>query len=230
MEGFSYVDLFATKGIEYVLVIAFLVAFIIYWRYLNRPIKAKIKLVRNSRSTMIGWFNLVKNAYYHPGHTWVIPEDKNFVKVGMDDFAQKLLGQPDSLELPKLNSRIEQGDIGWRIQSDSKSIDILSPISGEVIAVNEAVLNSPELMEKEPYGKGWLLKVKVSNMKPKLKNLFSGNLALAWMENSVQTLRQKMAGDLGMVMQDGGLPVSGFAKAISPDKWEEIASEFLLTH
>ena len=133
------------------------------------------------------------------------------------------------MELPEANFRVEQGEIGWRIQSDSKLIDVLSPVNGNVIAVNEEVLKSPELIEQDPYGKGWLFKVQVSKMKPNLRNLLSGKLAVAWMENTVRTLQERMAGDLGVVMQDGGLPVSGFAKALSPDKWDDIAAEFLLT-
>ncbi|MCK4893970.1 MAG: glycine cleavage system protein H [Calditrichia bacterium] len=228
MEGFTYVDLYATKGIEYILVLGFLIAFIIYWKFLSRSSAQPVKLVSKLK-TGAEWFHLPKNIYYHPGHSWVKPENDNIARVGIDDFAQKLLGKPDSLELPELNFHVEQGEVGWRIQSDSKLIDILSPVDGEVIAVNEEVLKSPELIEQDPYGKGWLLKVQVSKMRPNLRNLLSGKLAVAWMENTVRTLRERMAGDLGLAMQDGGLPVSGFAKEMSPEKWDEVAAEFLLT-
>jgi glycine cleavage system H protein len=228
MEGFTYVDLFATKGIEYILVIGFLIAFIIYWKLLNRSPVQPLKMASNLRAGG-EWFHLAKNVYYHPGHSWVRPEKNNIVKVGIDDFAQKLLGKADSLILPEVNFHVEQGEIGWRVQSDSKLIDILSPVNGKVIAVNEEALKSPELIEQDPYGKGWLLKVQVSKMKPNLRNLLSGKLAVAWMENTVRTLQKRMGSDLGIVMQDGGLPVSGFAKALSSDKWDDIAAEFLLT-
>jgi glycine cleavage system H lipoate-binding protein len=158
-----------------------------------------------------------------------MPEGKNIAKVGIDDFANKLLGKADSFDLPQVGSQIEQGENGWKIRFDSKSIDVLSPVHGEVIAVNEEALNAPELTGQYPYSKGWLLKVKVSKMNSNLKNLLTGKLAVAWMENTVHTLREQMAGDLGIVMQDGGLPVSGFAKVLSPDNWDEIAAEFLLT-
>lgn len=229
MEGFRYVDIFATKGIEYILVISFLLALIVYWRYLNKPIKIRAKVPLKPVSAFSKWFNLSKNLYYHPGHSWVMPEDKDIVKVGIDDFAQKLIGKPDSFSLPKIGSQVEQGDIGWKIHLDSKSVDVLSPVNGEVIAVNEKILNSPELIEEDPYGKGWLLKIKVPKINSNLKNLLSGKLAVAWMENTVHTLHERMSGDLGILMQDGGLPVSGFAKELAPDNWEEIAAEFLLT-
>jgi glycine cleavage system H lipoate-binding protein len=228
MEGFTYVDLFATKGIEYILVIGFLIAFIFYWKFLSRS-KARPAKIASKLRTDSEWFQLPKNIYYHPGHTWVRPEKGSIARVGIDDFAQKLLGKPDSLVLPAVSTHIEQGEVGWRIQSDSKMIDILSPVGGEVVEINEAVLKSPELIEQDPYEKGWLFKVRIPKMKPNLRNLLSGNLAVAWMEDTVRNLREKMTGELGMVMQDGGIPVSGFARALAPDGWDEIASEFFLT-
>ncbi len=229
MEGFSYVDLFATKGIEYVLVIGFLLMFIMYWRFLDKPAKALVRVAARPANTLYEWFHLAKNVYYHPGHSWAMPEDRNIVKVGIDDFAQRLLGKPDALELPGVGAQMEQGENGWKIQFDSKSIDVLSPVNGEVVAVNQEAVNSPELIGQDPYNKGWLLKVRVPKIKSNLKNLLSGKLAVAWMENTVQTLREQMTGELGVVMQDGGLPVSGFAKELAPDNWEEIAAEFFLT-
>jgi hypothetical protein len=106
---------------------------------------------------------------------------------------------------------------------------MLSPVNGEVIAVNEEIVKSPGLVNQDPYEKGWLLKVKASKMKTDFKNLLHGKLAGAWIEETVDALRARMAGDLGVVLQDGGIPVVGMAKSISPDKWDEIASEFLLT-
>ena len=229
MEGFSYVDLFATKGIEYLLVIGFLLVFIYYWRFLDKPVKPKLGVAIKPAGTMVEWFNLAKNVYYHPGHSWAMPEDKNILKVGIDDFTYKLLGKPDSLDLPQVGSRIEQGENGWKLRFDSKSINVLSPVNGEVIAVNEKVISSPELIGQDPYSRGWLLKVEVPKMSSNLKNLLTGKLAVAWMENTVHSLRERMVGNLGVVMQDGGLPVTGFAKELAPDNWDEVAAEFLLT-
>jgi len=228
MEGFSYVDLFATKGIEYILVITFLLALIAYWRLLDRRVKNRQKVpVRPLNDSM--WFNLPKNLYYHPGHSWAMPQGDGIVKVGIDDFAQRLLGKPDSFKLPPIGSLLEQGDTGWKIQFDSNSIDVLSPIEGEVIDVNNEILSSPEIIGQDPYGKGWILKVKVPKINSNLKNLLTGRLAAAWMENTVHILHQRISGDLGIMMQDGGLPVSGLAKELAPDNWDEFASEFLLT-
>ena len=87
----------------------------------------------------------------------------------------------------------------------------------------------PELVNEDPYGRGWLMKVRVPRVKSNVSNLLGGSLALEWMEQAARSLRRRMSGELGEVMQDGGLPVVGIAKNLSPEKWDELAREFLLT-
>lgn len=231
MEGFSYVDLFATKGIEYLLVIGFLLALVLYWRFLNQPAAAPLALGLAARraAPLRGWFQLGEGLYYHQGHSWAMPESDDVVKIGIDDFAQRLLGKPHSINLPRIGTRIEQGEKGWKLQVDSKSIDMLSPVNGEVLAVNEEILKSPDLVNQDPYGKGWLAKVRVAKMKTDLKNLLAGRLAMAWMQETEDALRGRMSGHLGLALQDGGLPVAGIARILSPESWDEMAMEFLLS-
>jgi glycine cleavage system H lipoate-binding protein len=225
--GDNYVDLFATKGLEYILVIAFLITLVVFWKLLNR--QGRPAVGRPARTSRVEWFTLADNLYYHQGHSWARVEDGEVVTVGIDDFAQKLLGKPDALELPPVGSRIEQGENGWKLRIGSVYINLLSPVDGKVSAVNEEVLKSPELITTDPYGRGWLLKVKASKLNRDLKNLLSGELASAWMDQTVDALRRRMSGNLGVALQDGGMPVSGFVRNLSPDKWDEFANEFLLT-
>lgn len=229
MEGFTYIDIFATKGIEYLLVIGFLLLFIIFYRFLSTPAKtAYVYLSETIIPAVSEWFQLPGKIYYHQGHSWAVPVGE-VVKVGIDDFAQKLVGRPTNILLPSPGSKVEQGEKGFSLIFDSTSIDILSPVNGEVVKVNEEVIKKPELINQDPYGKGWLLEIKPRNLKADLKNLLSGNLVTAWMEGIVESLRSKMGEDLGLVYQDGGVVVSGIARAISPKNWKEIAKEYLLT-
>ena len=98
-----------------------------------------------------------------------------------------------------------------------------------MLAINEEVLRSPQLINEDPYGKGWLFKVRVPRLSANLRNLLSGRLALVWMDGTVTALKRRMEGELGPVLQDGGVPVTGIAKDLSPDQWEEIAADFLQT-
>ena len=229
MEGFTYVDLFATKGIEYLLVIGFLLVLVPFWSFLRVPARTGLEAVRRVMASVAQWFSLPEGLHYHQGHSWVMPQGVELVKVGVDDFAQRLVGRSNKISLPKVGSRIEQGDVGWKLGIDSKTIDMLSPVTGDVVAVNKDIAKNPDLINQDPYGKGWLMMVKPDNKRATVKNLLTGKLATAWMEKTADALRERMGGELGVVYQDGGLPVSGIAKALSPDEWDKMASEFLLT-
>ncbi len=227
MEDFHYVDIFATKHIEYLLVIGFLLLFIPFWRFLNRPAKAILKTAERFVPTMGEWFRLPEKFYYHLGHRWAIPEARNMVKVGMDDFAQKLVGKIDEIRVPTVGSTIYQGDKGWALKIDSKIIDMLSPVDGKVIAINDEVVHSPENINKDPYH-NWLLKVETPRFSVNKRNLLQGALAKKWIEEVKENLLSRMNPNLGLVYQDGGLIVDGMAKHLDQEKWDEIVKDYFL--
>ena len=232
MEGFKYVDIFASKGIEYIVAIIFLLMLIWFWRWLNRPSVAE-GVTNNppaNRVSLVDWFRLADDYYYHQGHSWLKPEKQDLVNVGIDDFAQKLIGQRMKLNLPKIGTKIHQGDKSIQIEIDGKRIDFLSPVDGEVIALNERAINSPEIINQDPYDKGWLMKVKSDKIKANIKNLLTGNIARAWIEDTVNKLSRSISGNYGVVLQDGGTITNGFVKELAPDSWEQVAGEFFLTN
>jgi glycine cleavage system H lipoate-binding protein len=223
--------LFATKGIEYLLVIGFLLALVPFWRLLNTPVRSVRQRapLRAGPAAASRWFDLPDHVYYHPGHTWAMVQPDGVVTVGLDDFAQKMIGQPDALRLPGVGTRVAQGGPGLRVESGSKSVELLSPIGGVVIDRNEEAVASPGLINRDPYGAGWLMKLRSPEIKANVKNLLSGGFAHAWMIATEQSLRHRMARDLGPVMQDGGLIVAGIARALDPEHWDEIAKDFFLS-
>lgn len=228
MEGFNYVDIFATKHIEYLLVIGFLLIFIFFWRFLNRPARLVFESAERFIPTISEWFRLPEEMYYHLGHSWAVPEGHNVVKVGLDDFAQKLVGKIDAIQTPNVGSTIHQGDKGWTLEVDSKMIDMLSPVDGKVIAINEELVHSAENINKDPYN-SWLMKVETPRFSVDKKQLLSGNMAKKWIEEVRENLLSRMNYDLGLVYQDGGLLVDGMARNLDRDKWDEIAKDFFLT-
>ncbi len=234
MEGVNNIDIFATKGLEYVLVIGFLVVLIFFWKYLHATGK-----MQNQTSTVSnenkGWFTIAKGYFYHKGHSWVLQENGNIVKVGIDDFIRLLIGKPTEISLPKIGNKIAQGENGWVIKTESKEINVLSPIEGEVIEVNKDVIESPEKLSNETYSENWLMKIKPSNLKSNLSHLLSDQLALKNSEITLEKLKEKMSSlvttsdELGVVMQDGGIPVDGFIKCFPKEEWGNVIEEFLLT-
>lgn len=227
MEGFTYIDIYATKGIEYLIVIGFLISVMMFWRYLWVPRREVTR--EPARPEAERWFELPGGYSYHQGHSWMKPEGEGLVKVGLDDFAQKLLGRPDYFWLPDPGSLIHQGDVGWSLNVDSRSIDMVSPVDGEVVEVNREALDFPEIVNHDPYGKGWLLKIRPSTLGSDRRNLLSGSLARSWAEINVGRLREMVGDNLGPVYHDGGSPVSGIAHALGGERWYEVVEEFFLT-
>jgi glycine cleavage system H lipoate-binding protein len=232
MESFYYIDIFETKGIEYIMVIGYLIVLIFFWRLLSKPEPnlQREEIFRQIRGTLNQWFVLPEGYYYHQGHTWAVPVEDNLVKVGIDDFAQRFLGRADNISLPAVGERIEQGEKAWQLNFDNKKINMISPISGKVAELNDRIINNPDLINLEPYKEGWIMKVQPDKPKSVFKNLLTGKLARAWGENTIDILQEKISvtNEIGMVMQDGGLPVSGFARILSPDNWDLLAKEFLM--
>lgn len=229
MEGFTYVNIFATKGIEYLLVISVLLLFIPFWRMVSRPAKAIYEAAEIVVPAISEWFHFPEEkVYYHQGHSWAIPESDNVVRVGMDDFAQKLVGKIDAIKFPQVGSQVTQGEKAWSLLVGSKTIDMLSPVDGKILDINESLLSSPESISKDPYGQSWLMKVQAPKISSNLKNLLSGGLARKWMEGVRETLLARMNYRLGAVSQDGGVLVDGIARNLDQERWDEIVKEFFL--
>jgi glycine cleavage system H protein len=227
MEGFSYVDIFATKHIEYLLVIGFLLLFVVFWRFLSRPARRVFEAAERFVPVVNEWFRLPEEIYYHLGHSWAVPEGPHVVKVGVNDFAQKLVGKIDAIQLPVIGSTIHQGEKGWTLEVDSKALDMVSPVDGKVIAINEKLLSSPDNINKDPYD-SWLMKVESPRFSANKKQLLSGALAGKWMEEVRENLLSRMSYNLGVVYQDGGLLIDGMAKSLDQDKWDEVVRDFFL--
>ena len=233
MEGFSLVDIYSTKGIEYLIAAVFFFGFLALQRYILTSAPGREKS-EGAPAGLPAWFRVPEGYGFHQGHTWMktdllSPNRERLVKVGLDDFAQKLIGKVDAIDLPAVGSRLAQGEKGWSLMVDSVPIPMLSPVDGEVVAVNQEVLRSPEVLRRDPYGAGWLLKVKSDRLAADTRNLLSGKVARAWMETSLENLLPARHEALGPVMQDGGLPLEGIARVLGGDEWADLAKAHLLT-
>ena len=233
MDGFSLVDIYSTKGIEYLVAVVFFFGFLALQWYLLRPSPGVARTLPPTPA-LTGKFRVPEGYSFHQGHAWMKMDllgsnRQRLARVGVDDFAQKLVGKVGAVELPPIGSRLAQGEKGWSLIVDSVPVSMLSPVDGEVMEVNREVLASPGLLNEDPYGKGWLLKVKSDRIAADTRNLLSGKVAMAWMENALENLHPIQHETLGPVMQDGGLPIDGIAKVLGGERWEELARTHLLT-
>src|SRR5579864_9566885 len=178
---------------------------------------------------MVSGFQVPENVRYHSGHTWALSESSELVRVGLDDFASKLIGKIDSINLPQRGRWVRQGQKIWTIFRDGKSVDMVSPIEGTVSAVNDAVMNDPDLARKDPYGDGWLLTVQAPDSKINFRNLMGGTLARLWTESSARKLHNLMPMMAGAVAQDGGVAVDDITAHMPDADWAAVTKEFFLS-
>jgi glycine cleavage system H protein len=97
---------------------------------------------------------------YSAEHEWALIEDDGIVRIGISEFAQHELGDVIYVELPKVGARVKQKDQMGEIESVKAVSDLFSPVTGEVVEVNAAVKDKPEMVNDDPYNGGWLVKVK----------------------------------------------------------------------
>jgi glycine cleavage system H lipoate-binding protein len=178
---------------------------------------------------MVAGFEVPENVRYHAGHTWALSESREMVRVGMDDFASKLIGKIENIALPQRGRWVRQGQKIWTIFRDGKSVDMVSPIEGTITDVNEAVAKNPELARKDPYGEGWLVTVQAPDSKINFRNLLGGTLARLWTESAALQLRNKMPMLAGALAQDGGVALDDLTAHMPGEDWATITKEFFLS-
>ncbi|WP_456415797.1 glycine cleavage system protein GcvH [Thiolapillus sp.] len=106
--------------------------------------------------------NIPENLKYAESHEWVHDEGDGTVTVGISDHAQELLGDLVFVELPETGAQLKAGDECAVVESVKAASDVYSPLDGEVIETNEALADSPEVINEAPYD-NWIFKLKLSN-------------------------------------------------------------------
>jgi glycine cleavage system H lipoate-binding protein len=179
--------------------------------------------------SVVEGFLVPEQLRYHPGHSWLLRERKNVMRVGVDEFAAALLGRVDKLELPKPGHWIRQGQRAFGFLRGDQKAEMISPIEGEVVEINAEVVQDPTLVRKDPYGKGWLMTVFVPDEENTARNLLPANLVHGWMREAAERLYGMQPQLAGAVAADGGRPAEDLSAAIPDKSWTELTGEFFLT-
>jgi glycine cleavage system H lipoate-binding protein len=241
----DFLSIYPAKLLEYCLAIGYLLLFIPFWRYVQGGKRAAVEArvaprpqaaapaapARPAGATALrptaGWFHVPPGVHVHPGHTWARLETDGLVTVGIDDFAHKLVGSA-AVELPALGTRVAQGEPALALRDDGASVPMVSPVDGTVVAVNRAVREDAAALA-DPYGAGWLFKVDAPKLASNLRQLHAATPANRLLEEAGEALVLRMDPELGRLLQDGGTPVHGIARALAGDGWETLAREFFRT-
>ncbi len=150
-------------------------------------------------------FHVPEGYMFHSGHTWARVENGGCIRIGMDDFALKVLGSFDAFDLPVMGKVVEQSQPAWGLSRGNHFAQALSPVEGIIMDVNQQVREQPETVAQKPFEDGWFMLVRHNDIKSMLKKLMDDQQAVHWLSDEVATLEHMIEEVHGPLAADGGL-------------------------
>jgi glycine cleavage system H protein len=179
-------------------------------------------------------FVIPRGYFFSPKHAWVELLGTGYAHVGIDDFIQKVVGAIDGIRAVPENTVVRRGDPILTIVQNGRELTIPSPISGRVLEVNNLLMQSPELLRKDPYVAGWVARIEPESLGTELKTLNLAEEAANWLRQEVARFRDFITVRTpqlatGVTMLDGGVPMVGVLQGAEENVWKDFEQEFLLT-
>ena len=174
-------------------------------------------------------FDVPMGYYFHNGHAWARIESGGYIRVGLDDFALKVLGEADALDLPLIGKELDQNKAGWGLKRKDNLADVLSPVDGVIMEVNSTVRENPKLANDEPYGDGWLFMVRTPDVKGTMKKLMVDQDSLNWINAEVSHLETMIEEVAGPLAADGGYLADDIYGNLPDLGWKNLTRTFLKT-
>jgi glycine cleavage system H lipoate-binding protein len=172
-------------------------------------------------------FKLPQGFYLHAGHTWVKIEEGGEVRVGLDDFALRLMGPFERIEAPLLGKEVQQNRGDFLAARQSNRAAVLSPVSGVVTAVNADLREKGALANQAPYAEGWLVRVHASDLRRDLKQLMIGSETAEFLQTEINRLYEVIEEEAGPLAADGGLLGEDIFGNLPQLKWGKLVKRFL---
>ena len=235
MDGFTYTNIFETKGIEYVLIIIFFFVLIPFWIVLNKGgrITKKIKEILNVLTFEA--LKIPQGIFYSKNHTWAFMEKSGSASVGLDDFLLHTTGNVRLGNLKNPGEIINKGDLLTEVVQDNKMLKIFSPISGKILNRNLNLNENPELLNEDPYDKGWIYKIKPTKWVKETSSCYIAEEATNWSKKEMERFKDFLAFSSKkyspesslLVLQDGGELIDHTLSELSNDVWKDFQESFL---
>ena len=235
MDGFTYTNIFETKGIEYLVIIGFFLVLIPFWIVLNKDgkISKKIKNILNILSFDV--LKVPQGIFYGKNHTWAFMEKSGSASFGLDDFLLHTTGNVNLENLRNPGEVIRKGDLLTEIRRDDKVLKIYSPISGEILRINSNLKENPDWLCDDPYGKAWIYKMKPNNWINETNSCYLAEEATNWSKAELERLKGFLAisGNKNSsvsnyaILQDGGELVDHSLSELPIEIWKDFQESFL---
>lgn len=198
---------------------------------IERQLKPLVRITHTTEAdgARTGEFSIPGGFLISKGHCWVSLSPDGSVKVGMDDFAKKLIGRVDALELPKVGTTLRVGQPMFAIRQKARRIQFFAPVSGCVTTINQGLSDLPSKLDKTPYHHQWISILNGKNLDAEITALKIGKSAEALFQEDIgrfnafmqEAAKAKRSGEaVGNTLTIGAL------EALSDEQWNQAASEF----
>jgi glycine cleavage system H lipoate-binding protein len=171
-------------------------------------------------------FRLAEGLYYHEGHTWARPEHGGRVRIGLDDFARRLVGQLARVKVPGIGQSVKQGEAAIHFQRNGMGVRAVAPVDGIVTHINYDLLENPALLQESPYENGWIFIVEPTRLRKNLKDLYFGDEAERYVEEEQERLFSQIH-DEARIAADGGPVSDDITGDLKDEDWRKLVSAFL---
>lgn len=172
-------------------------------------------------------FGVPQGYYFHRGHTWVKIEEGSTVRVGIDEFAMRLLGPLDRIEVPLMGKEVRQGSADINISREAHHAKVLSPVSGVVTGINLKLRENANLVNQDPYTEGWVMSVHSKDLRKDLKKLMLNRETGDFMGEEVDRLYDVIEDVAGPLAADGGYLGNDIYGQMPGLGWERLTRVFL---
>jgi len=234
MEGFTYTNIFETKGIEYIIIIGFLLLLIPFWLLVNQKPIVK-QFVSSVQTLTAGILRIPQGIFFSKNHTWVHLEKTGEAKTGIDDFLYKVVGDVKIKTFKTPGESIKKGEVMAVIIAGEKRLNILSPVSGEITKTNQLLTDNQKITNEDLYENAWFYSIKPAYWKEETSGFFLAGEASEWIKNELHRVKDFLNVSLARystepslaVLQEGGElsinPLAGMQREI----WDDFQKEFL---
>lgn len=217
-----------TEGVSYLVALGFAAGFVFFWRYLTaREAEARVDVRVAEKADAE---SLPATVFLHPAHGWLMLEADGLARVGVDGFLSRAVGRVDAVELPRPGQRVEAGQPAITLRQGTRRAEITAPVSGEVVAVNPALVSEATLITQSPYAAGWALRLRPAALGEELPRLHVAERARRWLAEEAARLRELVvsrvaAPALGPTMADGGEALDGALEQLDDEGWRRFFGE-----
>jgi glycine cleavage system H protein len=170
--------------------------------------------------------------FFAKSHTWVNLFPSGKVQLGLDDLVGRVLLKPEILFLKQEGDKVEKNDPILALVEGERRLTVRSPISGEILSVNQGLKEHPQLMRESLFSQGWAFSIQPTRPE-ELRAMALGSESLNWMQEEFRRLREFLAGFVAgagqpiLALQDGGAPASGALEHLDAAAWQRFEDDFL---